>query len=196
MSKEQERPQTSEELLAESQTLKDVQEMLDPIKVQEDRVLDAKTSEDIGKLIEKKRISLEVGIGGVNLVGSDGSDTPKVKEILGNFIKNEVLTDKWQPKDKKDIELKNELVSHAIENIVDRDKYSINQGRESSISIELKESYDKVVKEYVDEKIQDFRGEQDDGKSITKIYSNPATLSHLMEHHPKCISPGNKSEIT
>ncbi|MCT4635416.1 MAG: hypothetical protein N4A31_04120 [Rickettsiales bacterium] len=192
MSRSKDAPRTSEEFFAESRVLNQVQEMQDPIEVQKNLVLEAQTTEDIGKLIEEKKISLNVGTGGVNIVQSNH---PKVQNILKNFVKNEALTDKWKPKNESDIDLKKELVVNAIETSVKRDIYEVNEGKQSNLQKEIP-STSEAVKAYIEEKIESCNNEVLDEKLNTRMdYKDPSILLHLMKNHPKCISEDKKEKI-
>lgn len=126
-------------------------------------------------------------------------NSPKdnIKEELRKFTIEKVFTGEWKPVGDNAIKIKDDLVYETIKHIVMVDKLAIASMGKTTLSDKKIPSDSMALSEFIEqEKARCHSDRKDHGGGVqTYHYSNPSTLSHLMNHHPKCISPDNKKEI-
>lgn len=125
------------------------------------------------------------------------SSKDNIKEELRKFTIEKVFTGEWKPKGNNATKIKDDLVYETIEHVVMVDKLAIASIGKTTLSDKKIPSDSVALSEFIEqEKARCHSDRKDHGGGVqTHHYSNPTTLSHLMNHHPKCISPENKKDI-
>lgn len=157
---------------------------------QDERVLRAKLFKEqgassIGDLINSGKISTSY------------TDNPRVASELRKFTQNEIFTGNWEAKDENAEKVKKDLVASTIDHIIAVDKIAIERTGKSQIDDKMIPPNSKAVAEYIENEIDRCDSDKKDHNhnNETRSYTKPTTLSHLLEHHPQCISSENKKKI-